>query len=258
MTAPDERWLDSADRFDEQADGGAYDELGQLVIALRQPASSEELDGQEPIIAAMQVALVQSTSTPRVGRRGRQLGRIAVVKGTVAVGALAFGVAAAAATTGMVEIPRLPGWPREPAPAEAPAPPASIGSSRGTDGSSATGGAADDADGGTGSTPETETSHPGSGPRTSVTPSSATSTPTSTAAPTTEPTTTVPPSDADAVGPGKANPPPPPVSLPPPAQAGQHGPPGDGDLPACAHGSAAGEAASESAAAREPPCAAQP
>jgi hypothetical protein len=265
MTVPDELWVDRAELLDEQDDRG---DLGRLITALRQRASPEELDGEEPIVAAMQAALARTSGAQRVGHRRRLVGRVAVVKGSVAVGALVFGVAAAAATTGVVDVPRLPGWPDDSAPVDAPAVPTSIGSRPDMDGSSEVSGAAGDADGDgeTGPAPETETGETsGSGTsgdpgRASITPDPApASTSTSTTGPTAGPTTTIPPSDVEGgpASPGKANPPPPPVSLPPPAEQRPHGPPGDGDSPPCAQGSSAGDAARDRAAS-EPLCPPQP
>jgi len=118
------------------------DDIHRLITALRQPASPDELAGEAATVAAMQAILASPDRfAPDDGAAGwRGLGRRRLVrravaaKGAAVVGAVVFGVTAAAASTGIVDLDRLPGWPDKP-PAEAPAPTAPPGTSGGSDGS---------------------------------------------------------------------------------------------------------------------------
>jgi hypothetical protein len=118
------------------------DDIHRLITALRQPASPDELAGEAATVAAMQAILASpdrfapddgGAEWRGLGRR-RLVRRAVAAKGAAVVGAVVFGVTAAAASTGIVDLDRLPGWPDKP-PAEAPAPTAPPGTSGGTGGS---------------------------------------------------------------------------------------------------------------------------
>jgi hypothetical protein len=220
------------------------DDIHRPITALRQPASPDELAGEAATVAAMQAILASpdrfapddgGAEWRCLGRR-RLVRRAVAAKGAAVVGAVVFGVTAAAASTGIVDLDRLPGWPDKPPEAPAPTLPTGTGGSEGSGGGDGSvrdtadepAGTATSRDGGPAVTgtdegaPADESGNPGQhngtepeGPD-SATP--ATSTTVTTAATT---TTTVPDDqdeDGNGNGQGKGNPPPHPSGGPPPGR----------------------------------------
>lgn len=89
--------------------------VAALVDAVRGPAAAEELVAEADVVAAMQGLLEETPAESDAAGRGvvRLVGRAVAAKGVATVGLIAFGVAAAAATTGVVAtvLPRDDGGP---------------------------------------------------------------------------------------------------------------------------------------------------
>lgn len=223
--------------------------LTGLLTALRQPGSPDELAGEEAVVAAMQAALGPPPSLRSVDNgSGRLVRRITVAKGVALAGVVAFGVAAAAATTGVVDLGRMPGWGHDP-PRHEPAP--------------ARPGRVDETEDTPSSLDEVQIPGDDGGPDGG---------PDAVPAPTSSSTTTGPPNTTPAgdpegsegPDPADSGPPPstvppepepepePPMTLPPPASE-RGGPPGRSDPPPCRPGPAATAPIGDASSA-PPPC----
>lgn len=135
MSGRDDPWVEMLSSIDD-----GDDRVARVLTALRQPASPEELAGELVVVPAMQAeVLARPTSAWAQRRRRRLAGKVAAAKGVALAGMITVGVAAAAASSGIVDVERFPTWvdrgrTEAPEPAVTPVDDAGAGAGGGADG----------------------------------------------------------------------------------------------------------------------------